>query len=162
MLDTALVIEGNLKTLGLHVVDMLFRQALSEWTTVTIPYSRIVRCSHARNLFKTIAFFSLILLPFVIALVSAALAVDNVGAAEIGILLVAGAVVAIPLGFLMVLLYYLFDIGPRTTLTFRRPDNRVLQVNFRIRPRALQRTFLQRLEANRKVVEALPVQARSK
>ena len=32
LLETALVIEGQRKMLGLYVIDLFFQQALSEWT----------------------------------------------------------------------------------------------------------------------------------
>ena len=42
LLETALVIEGHVKKLSFPFADSLFHRVLSEWTTVTIPYLRIV------------------------------------------------------------------------------------------------------------------------
>src|SRR5438477_11584329 len=49
LLDTALVVEGPRRMLALYGVDLFFQQALSEWTMVTVPYSRIERCRYYRR-----------------------------------------------------------------------------------------------------------------
>jgi hypothetical protein len=41
LLETALVVEGYLLKVRLLGLETLFVQSLSEWTTVTVPYSRI-------------------------------------------------------------------------------------------------------------------------
>jgi len=150
LLDTALVIEGDQKVIGLFVVDLFFRQALSEWTTVTIPYSRIVKCQYSRQLLKMLAFFLLIFLP-ILAIIALSLAGEGGFSAQEWIALVIVAVfMLIPIGLLFLVFYFVFDIGPRTTLIYRRPDGRSIRIAFRIRPSALREKFLARLEANRK------------
>lgn len=168
LLETALVIEGNLKTLGLWVIDLLFRQALSEWTTVTIPYSRIVRCKYSRNLLGAVALFLLVFLPTFLITALAIIGSSEPSAQEFLAIAIAGAVLLIPVSIVFLLLCYLFDVGPRATLVYRRPDGRLIQVCFRIRPRALRTMFLERLEANRKsagdagsATELAPVGGRS-
>ena len=47
LLETALVIEGYLMRLFFPLVDAFFRRPLSEWSTITVPYSRILRFKHA-------------------------------------------------------------------------------------------------------------------
>jgi hypothetical protein len=47
--EPALVIEGELLRFRLFGIEWLFRRALSEWTTVTVPYSRIVAVRLTRS-----------------------------------------------------------------------------------------------------------------
>jgi hypothetical protein len=42
LLETALVVEGELQRFHFLGVESLYRKAISEWTGVTIPYSRIL------------------------------------------------------------------------------------------------------------------------
>src|SRR5258708_7938205 len=58
LLETALVIEGNQKTIGLILIDLLFQQALSEWTTVTVPYSRVESCRFSRMWLAKLVFLT--------------------------------------------------------------------------------------------------------
>lgn len=46
--EPALVIEGELLRFHLFGIEWLFRRALSEWTTVTVPYSRIIAVRSTR------------------------------------------------------------------------------------------------------------------
>ena len=47
--ETALVVEGDLLRFRFLLgIEWLFRQALSEWTSVTVPYARIERVRRSR------------------------------------------------------------------------------------------------------------------
>src|SRR5215204_507603 len=46
--ETALVAEGNLLKVGLLGLELLFRRALAEWSTITVPYSRITAVRYVR------------------------------------------------------------------------------------------------------------------
>ena len=48
LLETSLVFEGNLLKIGVLGMELLFRAALAEWTSVTVPYSRIIRAKYVR------------------------------------------------------------------------------------------------------------------
>src|SRR4051812_9631405 len=65
--ETALVIEGEILRFSFPVLDMLFQRALCEWTTITIPYTRIKEFRFSRRwLFRGVmAAFLIILWSFV-------------------------------------------------------------------------------------------------
>jgi hypothetical protein len=150
LLDTALVVEGLLKTLGLIVVDLLFRQALSEWTTVTIPYSRIVSCNYKRNNLKIIFVFLLTYFPFLLVAALPVLTDGRITESNLGIFLGLLLVLTIPACIAFAVLFFVMRLGPRVVLIFRRADGRQMQVSFRITPKSLRAKFLERLESNRK------------
>src|SRR5262245_52597348 len=83
LLETALVIEGLEQTIGLFLIDLLFRGALSEWTTVTVPYSRIVRFKYSRQWLARIVFGVLVGGPVAFLAVGAAFAAAQGGAATL-------------------------------------------------------------------------------
>ena len=147
LVETALVIEGNRKTFGLPIIDLLFQQALSEWTTITIPYSRVESCRHTTLWKAKIAFLSCVALFVVLPCF-----------ATMGLSLTSGlnaddlVVMALPLfGVALLTVYVLVRfLGSRHHLVFRRPNGRRVKTSFRIRKRALREAFDQRLAANRR------------
>jgi hypothetical protein len=146
LLETALVIEGYQKTIGYPVIDFLFQWAMCEWTTVTVPYSRIVQCRYSRRWLARAIFFAIIDLPILIlvgiSLVLFARNLDFVGAAIPIVLLV--ALLAMSLWFMLRFL------PARYSLAFRRADGNRALTNFRIKSREMQQSFEQKLESNRK------------
>src|SRR5262249_25298989 len=46
LLGTALLVEGYKQRFFFPVLDRFFQMPLSEWTTVTVPYSRILQAKH--------------------------------------------------------------------------------------------------------------------
>lgn len=153
LLDTALVIEGNRQTIGFPVFDFLFKAALSEWTTVTVPYSRIVKCKFTRLWILRVLLIAVIWMPLLIVFIGA-FGAAGPGYYEALMLVLFGA------GFGGVMLYvWMRMLAARFVLVYRAPNGRRMRTAFRVRPRAVRRAFAERLEANRKAVAALGPQA---
>jgi hypothetical protein len=144
LLETALVIEGYRKRLGLPVVDLFFQQALSERTMLTIPYSRIGQYRYSRRwgwrIFWTILSWLPLLFPLALL---AGRDPDPAGA-------VAFAVPLLFLGVVLTLYVNLRVLRGHNVLLFLEPDGRQALLRFRIRPRKLQQAFQKLLESNRK------------
>lgn len=149
LLDTAMVIEGNLRTISLPPFDWLFRSALSEWTTVTIPYSRITKCDYARYLMVKILIILFLVGPFTLMVIGAINSL-KVSIEEVVLL----SIFMLPLVFLI--LYLFFRIfAPRYRLRFQRADGRECMVGFRIYRKKRRKEFEQLLESNRKAAAFL-------
>jgi hypothetical protein len=139
LLETALVFEGHAQRLGMPVLDLLFRMALSEWTTVTIPYSRILAHRHDRLLVWRALVWVLLLLSGVPVLAGAQ---HNIQAASLGLLL-------FTLPALMIFLYCEWKmLAPRTRVLFQRPDGTRVLVIFRILSRKQRQVFEALLQSN--------------
>jgi hypothetical protein len=146
LLETALVIEGYQKTIGYPVIDFLFQWAMCEWTTVTVPYSRIVQCRYSRRWLSRAIFFAVVDLPALVFVILAFIAqgrdFDFVAAATSAVLLVA---------LLAMSFWFMFRFLPaRYSLAFRRADGRRALTRFRIKSREVRSAFEQKLESNRK------------
>jgi hypothetical protein len=133
--ETALVVEGNLLKVGLLGIEVLFRRALAEWSSVTIPYSRITRARYVRVPFLRAIAIVLLLLSFA----GAALAMAEFP--ELGLLL--GVGLGLLNGFLVI------RIPARYVITFRGADGRPVVFMFRITSRKLRREFDRKLEEYR-------------
>src|SRR5262249_2821755 len=79
LLETALVVEGYRQRLFLPVADLLLRQALSEWTTVTVPYSRIVRHRYNRKILMRLLVLAVLWGPLLLVAAAFAAAVAQKG-----------------------------------------------------------------------------------
>ncbi len=128
LLETALVVEGNLLKVGLLGLERLFRAALAEWTTVTVPYSRVERARLVR--WPTFRVFGATLLAVPPLVVPFDLA--N------GVLL---ATFLVPLGLVLV-----WRSKPQYEVRFRTRDGRRRKFRFRIADRRLARAFDARLK----------------
>jgi hypothetical protein len=184
LLETALVIEGNQKTIGLIVVDLLFQQALSEWTTVTIPYSRVEGLQFKRLWLQKLLFLT----PFFLCLWLPCLAV-TIGGAVVAVakpdsfrpktnqsdskleLSSGGAsspieetpwILPLTLGLELAvataagIFIAVRFLGARHYLTFFRADGQRMLTCFAIRKRAMRKAFEERLEANRQTAGTSP------
>ncbi len=142
--ETALVIEGDLMRFHLPIVDWFVRRVFCEWTTLTVPYSRIVRHRYCRYRAVKVLWWLL---------------VAGVGA----LLLVFGGepwgvgLVVLVLCVLGLLLHFVFR--PRHVLTFRGADGKRRLVCFRFTSPAQRQKFLGLLQANLDAVRALPASA---
>lgn len=145
LLETALVIEGQRKMLALYVVDLFFQQALSEWTMVTVPYSRIERCRYYPRWLARVITIALFTLPTLVGLViSVPFLWQTVDFFSL-------ATPVLLFGLLLLSIYVVLRLLPsRYVLQFRRPDGRLVRTHFRIKTRKLRHAFDQRLAANRK------------
>jgi hypothetical protein len=147
--ETALVIEGDLMRFHLPVIDRFVRRVFCEWTTVTVPYSRVARHKHCNYRVLKVLWWL-----FVAALACLGV-MGNAQAAhpEYGVL--AGFVAALVL--VGVLLHLL--LRQRHVLVFRGADGKRRLVCFRFTSRPQRTQFLKLLKANLDAVRALPAAA---
>lgn len=134
--ETALVVEGELLRFHYFGIELFFRRALSEWTTVTVPYSRIEARRPSR--WKAIA-LALAVVAWVAFLGFVAEdAGDWAGGGMCG------------LAWFLPVLYLLWRGRVRHTVTFRGKDGKQRVLMFKVRPKAVRQQFLATLEAHRK------------
>jgi hypothetical protein len=150
LLETALVFEGYRKTLGFPVIDILVQWAMCEWTTVTVPYSRIARCRYSRRWVARSVIFAFFILPMIVMIgLSMALILngrDSVAAISMDMLLTA---------LIAVEIWIMFHFFPSCyTLVFQLADGRRGLTRFRIKSKTIRRSFDERLESNRKAALA--------
>lgn len=132
--ETALVIEGDLLRFHYLGFERLFAGAVSEWTTVTMPYSRITRVRYKSNLFVRL----LILVPALGLAGLMAVGILN-GAPSAVEILTALAALALPVGVLWWLVWR--GLGPTYVVQFRAKDDTLTEVTLRVRSRALRKEF---------------------
>jgi hypothetical protein len=148
LLETALVIEGNQKTIGLFIVDILFQQALSEWTTVTVPYSRVEGCRFKRmwlaKLLVLTPLFLCLYLPCLVGIISVTTTMKEFAEGF-------GVIMGVELAIVTALVIYLAIrfLGARHFLMFQRADGQRMLTCFHIRKRAMRKAFEELLQANR-------------
>jgi hypothetical protein len=139
LLETALVVEGGLLKVGLLGLERLFRAALTEWTTVTVPYARIDKARLIRwPLLRLVGGFLLLV---VVGLVGVG-AIYGGGQGEAAFLTFA---VGLTAGG-GVLLWW---AKPQYEVRFRAKDGRRRKLRFRIADRRLARQFDDRLRLYR-------------
>jgi hypothetical protein len=147
--ETAVVIEGNVKRLWMPLVDYFFQRALSEWTTVTVPYSCVLRFTHVEYLVVravlTVLFWALALL----SLLGLSGPQANVG----WVLYYCGVLAALAL--VMTLYLNLRLLAPRDFLVYRTADGRRMLAAFRIRSPQRREAFADLLEKNCRAAAAL-------
>jgi hypothetical protein len=138
--ETALVAEGELVRFRYFGVEWLFRRALSEWTTVTIPYARITSVGYRRS-----RVLGLLLM----------LAIAVAAAASVTMYLVAddtwkGLLAAAPSAIVVAVLGGLTLLNRRSYhVAFRGKDGRSRVLAFVVRTKRLRRPFLDTLAAHR-------------
>ncbi len=148
LMETALVIEGYQKTIGFPVIDMLFQRALSEFTTLTVPYSRIERFQYRRNLWVRITLLALVWSPLSLVLIGAINSEESWAVSLVAFV--------IPSIVLFALTIYVVNhlFGPRFDLSYRGIDEKLIYLRFRIRPKAVRLAFADRLSSNRVAASA--------
>jgi hypothetical protein len=156
LLETALVVEGYQQRFGFPVLDYLFRQALSEWTTVTIPYSRILDYQFRTRFWWRAVGVPLLWLPVLLLLLSAVY-IDHTPGNLAGLVLGATGLA----GALAVITYFLLTemLAPRNTLIYQQADGKRAILSFSIRSKPKQAAFTRQLEVNREASRARVAQA---
>jgi hypothetical protein len=150
LLETALVIEGFLQRLFFFVlVDRFFRMALSEWTTVTVPYSRVLRFYYRGMLAQRIVATLLLWLPVLLLALGAAVS-DHV---DWGGVTWAGGGLAL-LAVVLTLYVHLSLYAPRCYLWFRQADGRRAVVSFRVPSKRRRLDFEAQLREYRRATRA--------
>jgi hypothetical protein len=142
--ETAVVLEGYLKRLGMPLVDLFFLRVLSEWTTVTVPYSRILSYRFInRRVLRYLIYVALWAIPLLCLLT---LVWDSYDVFTPVYTAVLSSLLA-----LLVTLYLKYRLlVPRNYLRYQRADGRRVSVTFRITSRKRQAEFTALLESNRR------------
>lgn len=133
--ETALVMEGELVRFGYIGLERLIARALSEWSTITVPYGRIVRFRFLRRRILR----SLIVLGFLLVLlfcVFVALSAPNPSMEETFFLLPVAALLAL-LAWVIVRAF-----APCHALVYRTKDGKTSRVTFRIKNRKTREEFV--------------------
>jgi hypothetical protein len=146
--ETALVVEGNLLKVGLLGLELVFRRALAEWSSVTIPYSRITRVRYIRlPLLRLIplAYLGLWFLLMVFLLTQGR---------ETAMLAVVSFSAGVIPGLLAV--FTLFRVHSRFMINFRSRDGRRTQLLLHISNKKLRRVFAAKLKEYRNAAKSFP------
>jgi hypothetical protein len=141
--ETAVVLEGYLKRLGMPLVDLFFQRVLSEWTTVTVPYSRILNYRFINR--RVLRYLSYVVLwaPPALCLLTLVWETHDVFTPVY-------TAVMLALFALLTTLYLKYRLlAPRNHLRYQRADGRRVSVTFRITSRKRQEEFTALLEGNR-------------
>jgi hypothetical protein len=146
--ETALVVEGEILRFHYLGLERLFARALSEWTMVTIPYSRIESVQYRKRVALRIA----------IVVIAAALAI-------LGMRLpwttpdkwtmldaIADALLLVPVVVLAGLIWWL--IRASYLLVFRSKDGTRIRLSFRVRSKAQRLAFDTALQSYREASRA--------
>lgn len=141
LLETALVVEGNILKVTLLSIERLFQAAVSEWTTVSVPYARIVKAKQQSRLFLRLFWLGLGLFFFTWSL---DVSFKNRPEDVIYIL-------GIGLFLLLFFGYLAFRLPSRYVVVFRSKDRRKRAFFFKIRSRKLRKSFDEALQRNRQV-----------
>ena len=152
--ETALVVEGNVLKVGLLGAEALFRAALAEWSSVTVPYARIARVKYSRfPLGRQIALLVCLAGPAVVVA-----GILSVGWSEAFTLAAVGAVLVVPA------VYAFARIPPRFMIDFQARGGRRTRIMLQITDRRLRAEFAARLaeyrEAAAKYARPDPADAR--
>ena len=139
--ETALVCEGEVYKVSFFGTEGLLRGAVSERTTVTVPYSRIDRARVRR--WPAGRVFGAVLLATPLALGALVLATE--GASE-----AAGAFIAFAIIFGPPAGYLLWRVRPGYVVRFRGRDGTRRAVQFRIRRKAVRAAFAAKMEVYRR------------
>jgi hypothetical protein len=146
--ETALVVEGELLRFHFLGLERFFARALSEWTTVTVPYGRIVRVKYRSKIVVRV----LLVLPAVLFGLLAVVAVKDMKPADLTgpITLLVGCLLLIGL----ILYLVLRRLVPTYTITFRSKDGKKRAFSFAVRSKAARREFDAALAAYRDAARA--------
>jgi hypothetical protein len=138
--ETALVVEGELARFKAVIgVEWAFRRVLSEWTTLTVPYSRI-------DAARLSSLWPLRVVTILVVAGVVALAVwlrDE--PALVSVVWVFGGALALLLAYINV------RVKPSVRVKFRSKDGKRRMLAFVIRSRRLRKPFLDTLQTHRAV-----------
>jgi hypothetical protein len=145
--ETALVVEGNILKVGLLGLEVLFRGALIEWSSVTIPYARITRVKFRR--FPLSRKLALLVFPLWVLMVLLSARGGFGPALEVGLLGLIPVFLA---------LYVFLRVSPRFVLDFRAKSGRRTTLLFHVTDRKLRNAFAAKLAEYREAAtrHALP------
>lgn len=146
--ETALVAEGELLLFPCLGLERLFGRALSAWSTVTVPYSRIVAVRYRPRRVLRVGILVLLL-----ALSAATLQLLRVDPAEWTWLdAAADALILVPFVALACIVWW--RVPPTYTVRFRAKDGKRTRFHFTVRSRAARRQFDDALAQYRQASQA--------
>ncbi|HEY2787503.1 MAG TPA: hypothetical protein VGJ05_21280 [Fimbriiglobus sp.] len=149
--ETALVLEGELIRFHYLGLERLFARALAEWTTITIPYSRLIRVKYkSRRFLRLFVVLSFVL---IIGLLSFGLFSRHASNPELTILLLSGG------GPILGLLCWVMfrAILPGFAVTFRARDGTKTRFLFQVKKKPHRKEFGERLREYRAAAKAFVV-----
>jgi len=133
--ETALVAEGEILLFQCFGLERLFGRALSAWSTVTVPYSRIVSVRYRRTVV-----LRLVILAMLAALLAVGLQLPRMKASEWTSLdVMADAIIFVPVVIVGCIVWW--RIRPSYTFKFRLKDGKRRKFHFAIRSRVVKREF---------------------
>jgi hypothetical protein len=150
--ETGLVVQGQLRKLFMPLFDLAFASVLSEYATVTIPYRRIRSLCWAKRVGSRFVVTVLVWLPVCFLLLLFALPHPGQGVLAPMELAYGASLLA----FLALVLTLYFDcwlLVSRCQLLFEQADGRSVLLSFRIRSRKVCQAFLEKVEANRRLIQ---------
>lgn len=154
--ETGLVVQGHLQKLSMPLLDILFRSMVSEWTTVTVPYSRILFLRSRSFVVWRVLLTLLACLPLLIYLVSWLIATieNRVRVRPDDFSLYTSVLLGLLAGILG-LYFNCWMLVPRHYLLFEQPGGRIALLAFRITKGTLRRRFVELVESNRRTLQGL-------
>lgn len=132
--ETALVVEGDVLRFFYLGVERFFGGVFAEWTTITVPYSRIVSVRYRSNLWVVLVVLAPVL--GLAGLMAVGVVTGDISALEIASALVA---LVLPVGLLVYIVWRV--LAPKYTVTFRAKDGTRTTFAFRVRSRAARKEF---------------------
>jgi hypothetical protein len=133
--ETALVAEGEILLFHCLGLERLFGRAMSSWSTVTVPYSRIVSVRYRSKLV-----LRLVLLAALFALLAVTLQLPRINPSDWTWLeAAADAIILVPVVALACLVCW--AISPSHTVRFRLKDGKRRRFHFAVRSKAARRQF---------------------
>jgi hypothetical protein len=134
--ETALVVEGEVFRFHYLGLERFFYRVFTEWTTVTMPYSRITAVRCRRKLVLPLLVLSSFALVALIVIAGALWSPrPDAGEKAAGFLVVAGAVSA------GLAAWSRWGFAPTHTVTFRARDGKLTRFVFRIRSTGVRKEF---------------------
>jgi hypothetical protein len=133
--ETALVAEGEVLLFHCLGLERLFGRAMSSWSTVTVPYSRIVSIRHRSKLLVR-----LIILTLLFALPALTMQLPRMNPSDWNWFdAAADLIILAPVVLLACLVWW--GIPAAHTLRFRSKDGKLRRFHFAVRSRAARRQF---------------------
>jgi hypothetical protein len=166
LMETALVVEGNILKLHMLGLERFLIASMSEWTTITVPYSRIRRVELRRYMWLRLLFAALIVANVILFFVAAAKDSMEVGSVAIflfftlialsivmtvGRMTNGGSIWLLLLVFFcapLLILWLPFIISSQYRIEYGTIDNRRRMIAFQIRSKKKRVEFDQKLRRN--------------
>jgi hypothetical protein len=177
LLETALVVEGNRLKLHYFGLERFMGAAMSEWTTITVPYSRIVAAKLQRFLVVRLVLGALVLADLALFIVAAVKDSQELGTVclfltltliVLGVVLAVGRLFSDNFGWMMILLAVItcafpgglliwlpWLVSSRYVIEYRNVEGQRRRFMFRFLSKKTRLAFEQQLQRNRDLARDL-------